>query len=194
MADDAVVRTFLAIDLPESLRKEIGKIQDYLRPLCRGVRWVRPEGIHLTLKFFGNLSGSEIRTASGVISRAAALTSPFSLGMGTPGVFPGIRRPRVLWIGVEGDTDALMDLQRKIERDLETVGFRRESRPFRPHLTLGRFREPEKIDELERALKGVADIRDTESFTASGLTLFKSDLKPGGAVYKSLEFFPFPGR
>lgn len=191
MADEAAVRTFLAIDLPDSLRKEIAKIQDRLRPLVHGVRWVRPEGIHLTLKFFGDLSGNDVKTVSGVIGQTAGNASPLTLGLGTPGVFPGIRRPRVLWIGVEGETDALVGLQQAIERDLEAAGLRRESRPYRPHLTLGRFRDPAKPAGLESALLGMAGVHRRESFTAEGLTLFKSDLQPGGAVYTVLEFFPF---
>ncbi len=194
MADKGLVRAFLAIDLPDSLRGEIGKIQDRLRPHVSGIRWTRPEGIHLTLKFFGDISKDEIETLSRVIENTTGGVSPFSLRLGTPGFFPGTRRPRVLWIGVDGDVAALVKLQQEIERDLETGGFRMESRPYSPHLTMGRFRDPVKSSGLERTLENITDVYQAESFLAEGLTFFKSDLKPGGAVYTALRFFPFLGR
>jgi 2'-5' RNA ligase len=191
MADKGLVRAFLAIDLPDSLRGEIRKIQDRLRPHVSGIRWTRPEGIHLTLKFFGDISEDEIETLSRVIENTTGGVSPFSLRLGTLGAFPGTRRPRVLWIGVDGDVAALVKLQQEIERDLETGGFRMESRPYSPHLTMGRFRDPVKSSGLERTLENVKDVYQAKSFLAEGLTLFKSDLKPGGAVYTALRFFPF---
>jgi 2'-5' RNA ligase len=191
MADEGLVRAFLAIDLPDSLRGEIGKIQDRLRPHVSGIRWTRPEGIHLTLKFFGDISEDEIETLSRVIENATGGVPPFSLRLGTPGAFPGTRRPRVLWIGVDGDVASLVKLQQEIERDLETGGFRMEGRPYRPHLTMGRFRDPLKPSGLERTLENIKDVYQAESFIAEGLTLFKSDLKPGGAVYTVLKYFPF---
>jgi RNA 2',3'-cyclic 3'-phosphodiesterase len=191
MADKGLVRAFLAIDLPDRLRGEIGKIQDRLRPHVSGIRWTRPEGIHLTLKFFGDISEDEIEILSRVIENTTGGVSSFSLRLGTPGAFPGTRRPRVLWIGVDGDVAALVKLQQDIERDLETGGFRMESRPYSPHLTMGRFRDPVKSSGLERTLENIKDVYQAESFLAEGLTLFKSDLKPGGAVYKVLKFFPF---
>ena len=194
MADKGLVRAFLAIDLPDSLRGEIGKIQDRLRPHVSGIRWTRPEGIHLTLKFFGDISKDEIETLSRVIENTTGGVSPFSLRLGTPGAFPGTQRPRVLWIGVDGDVAALVKLQQEIERDLETGGFRMESRPYSPHLTMGRFRDHVKSSGLERTLENIKDVYQAERFLAEGLTLFKSDLRPGGAVYTALRFFPFLGR
>lgn len=191
MADKGLARAFLAIELPESLRIGIGKIQDRLRPQVSGIRWTRPEGIHLTLKFFGDISGDEIEALCSVIEKTAAASSPFALRLGSPGAFPGIRRPRVLWIGVEGNLTSLIRIQQDVERDLETAGFKREKRPYKPHLTLGRFREPGKSSGLEKALEERNDASLAEKFMADGLTLFKSDLKPGGAVYTVLKFFPF---
>jgi len=191
MADEGLVRAFLAIDLPDRLRGGIGKIQDRMKPQVSGIRWVRPEGIHLTLKFFGDISEGEIETLSRVIENRTVDVSPFPLRLGNPGAFPGIRRPRVLWIGVDGDVAALAKIQEEIERDLETVGFKREGRRYSPHLTLGRFRDPGKSSGLESALEINQNLNRAESFMAEGLTLFKSDLKPGGAVYTALKFFPF---
>ncbi len=191
MAGEGLVRAFLAIDLPDSLRNEIGKIQGRLRPQVSGIRWTRPESIHLTLKFFGDISGDEIETLSRLIENTAGGVSPFSLGLGALGAFPGARRPRVLWVGLGGDVEALVKLQQKIERDLETCGFKSESRPYKPHLTMGRFRDPGKSSGLERALENIKDVYRAESILAEGLTLFKSDLTPGGALYTALRFFPF---
>jgi len=191
MAGEAAIRAFLAIDLPEGLRDELRKIQDRLKPRVDDIRWTRPEGIHLTLKFFGNVSKDEMDTLPQAIEKTAAGAQPFSFRLGAPGAFPGTRKPRVLWIGVEGDVAKLAGLQQGLEGNLETAGFRRENRPFRPHLTLGRFRDAAKSAGLESALETVKGLYRTESFTAEGLTLFKSDLKPGGAVYTALKYFPF---
>jgi 2'-5' RNA ligase len=191
MAGEAVIRAFLAIDLPDRLRSEIGRIQDRLRPQVSGIRWTRPEGIHLTLKFFGNVSKDEIETLSQAIEKTAAGSLPLTLRLGTPGVFPEMRRPRVLWIGVEGDVAQLAGIQKDIEGGLAAAGFRGENRPYRPHLTLGRFRDDANPTGLESALENIKALYRAESFTAKGLTLFKSDLKPGGAVYTALKFFPF---
>lgn len=190
MADKGRVRAFLAIDLPGELQGGIERIQERLRPQVTGVRWTKAEGIHLTLKFFGDISEEEISTVSGVVEKIAAEASPLSLSVGTLGAFPGIKKTRVLWIGMGGDTDALSRLQQDLERGLETRGFKREGRAFKPHLTLGRCRDPREVTGLEKAM----DKKDDDgagSFTAQGLTLFKSDLKPGGAVYSALAFFPF---
>ncbi len=190
MADEGRVRAFLAIDLPGELKGGIERIQERLRQQVTGVRWTKAESIHLTLKFFGDVSDEEISALSGVVEKAAADAPPLSLGVGTLGAFPGTQKPRVLWIGMDGDTDALSRLQQGIERGLETCGFKREERSFKPHLTLGRCRDPREVTGLETAMGKKNEYR-AGRFTAQGLTLFKSDLKPGGAVYSVLAFFPF---
>ncbi len=191
--NEPVVRTFLALEIPENIRLQIGRIQDRLKKALGGIRWVRPEGMHLTLKFFGDVSVADITTIENTVrirtDRAASMT--FSLG--APGAFPSALRPRVLWLGIEGDTDRLAELQQCIEADLDAAGFPKEKRPFTPHLTLGRVKSPgEKIFGIDTIMKGMGG-PGIHSFHVGELILFKSDLKPTGALYTKLARFPFGG-
>ncbi len=184
------VRAFLAIDLPSAVKEEIGKIQERLKVPVNGIRWVKPEGIHLTLKFFGDISQEEIAAISPVVEKAAAGIRPLSLSVGNLGVFPGVSRPRVLWIGMNGDLAVLSALQQEIETGLASRGFKKEERTFTPHLTLGRIRSPREVSGLDKALAKREDYQ-AGRFTAEGLTLFKSDLTREGAIYSALAYFPF---
>jgi 2'-5' RNA ligase len=107
------------------------------------------------------------------------------------GAFPSVNRPRVLWLGIDGDTDALINLETEIDARFQDYGFKKEDRPFRPHLTLARIKEPRGLVGLAETVKKNEDYI-AGSFTVSGLTLFKSDLKPTGAIYTKLDYFPFP--
>jgi 2'-5' RNA ligase len=107
------------------------------------------------------------------------------------GAFPSVNRPRVLWLGIDGNTDALINMQVEIAAGLESYGFKKEDRPFRPHLTMARIREPKGLIGLAETVKKNEDYV-AGSFSVSGLTLFKSDLKPAGAIYTKLAHFPFP--
>lgn len=190
------VRAFLAAELPDRLLEHLERIQNSLKESIDGVRWVRPAGIHLTLEFLGSVEKKAIELVSEVVRRRAALANNMIFTPAEPGVFPNVSRPRVLWIGLRGDIEALSRLQAEIGGDLEALGFARESRPFRPHLTLGRVRQPRgPIPGVEEALRRVAGGPDVErpSLTVDGLTLFRSDLTERGAVYTRLERFPFGG-
>ncbi len=193
MAEGEKVRAFLAIDPPEGVIRKIAVIQDALKKDIRGsIGWVRPEGIHLTLKFFGDIDREEIGTISGVVAGHAAAVPALKLDIQGLGVFPNARRPRVLWVGVGGETAKLLGLQQAIDGEFEARGFKREDRPFRAHLTLARIRSPQGLAGIDRML---AEKRNESagSFEAKGLTLFKSDLTPRGAIYTVLADFPFQG-
>lgn len=194
MTAERTIRAFLALDPPEEILREIGRIQDRLRKMLHGeLRWVRLEGIHLTLKFFGDIPESAVEDISAVARRAAAAVGPFELAIGGAGVFPDANRPRVVWLGMNGDVAQLTAFQQGLERALAEIGFPPEERPFRPHLTLGRIKSPKGLTGLAEALeKGKAVTAG--SFTASGLNLFQSDLTPRGAVYTRLAAYPFAGR
>jgi 2'-5' RNA ligase len=192
VAEEERIRSFLAVDLPTEVKDGLGRIQEHLKALIGGIRWTRPEGIHLTLKFFGDISREEMARISGAAEPAAAKLSPFPLTVEGLGVFPDLKRPRVLWIGMGGQLDILSGLQREIDAALEAHGFKREERSFKPHLTLGRFRSPGEAAGLEKVFAKRNDYRAGD-FTAEGLTLFRSDLTPKGAIYAALKFFPFGG-
>lgn len=192
MTDKKLIRTFLAIDLPEEIKVQIENVQNRLKSTVKGIRWTRPEGIHLTLKFFGNISENKIADISSVVEKNTVDIRPLSLKVSTLGTFPNLKRPRVLWLGIGGSVEKLSDLQKEIEKDLESIGFQRENRAFRAHLTLGRIKSPKNVKGLSEIIKN-EEIYDAGSFCAGGLTLLKSDLTPQGAIYTKLAYFPFDG-
>jgi len=193
MSDEKTIRAFLAIDPPEEVLQAIGGIQGRLQRLIRGeLRWLRPEAIHLTLKFFGDITESAVADIAAVVERAAAGAAPFSFVIGGAGVFPDRRRPRVLWLGMEGDVERLIGFQQRLDGELGRVGFPPEERPFRPHLTLARVKSPQGLTGLERALEKEEEY-GAGKFTASGIGLIRSELTPRGGVYTRLKWFPFAG-
>ncbi len=191
MADEKTVRAFLAVDLPREIKDEIGAVQERLKQDLEGIRWTRPEGIHLTLKFFGDIRPSRIDEIAEVVAGRTAGVAPFSFSLGTMGAFPHLERPRVLWIGLAGDIKRLAALQRALEKDLEGVGVESEKRSFKPHLTLGRARSSRGMIIGFREKIAQRRVESGRTFTAWGLTLFRSELKPGGAVYTKLRDFSF---
>lgn len=193
MSNEKPIRAFLAVDPSQEVLNEIIRIQERLKKSIQGdVRWVRPEGIHLTLKFFGNISDTDVANISAVVKNNVVIVKPFTVNVKKVGSFPDVNRPRVLWLGVDGDVDPLIRLQKEIDRGLQEYGFKKEDRPFRPHLTLARVKDP-------RGLIGLAKILEKSEeyvaghFDVGGLILFKSDLTPQGAIYTKLDFFPFTG-
>jgi 2'-5' RNA ligase len=182
VTDDGVVRAFVALDLDRSLREAIGDLQERLRPQLSGIRFVRPEGIHLTLRFLGDTLPSQVDSLHPLLATAAAACPPGPARVTGPGVFPERGAPRVLWLALEVPPPVL-DLQRACERAARSVGFARETRPFRAHLTLGRWRDR----ALRSPLPQVDDLGETRLHS---LVLFRSDLRPGGAVYTALARFP----
>jgi 2'-5' RNA ligase len=191
MSEEKSIRSFLAVDPPREIIDAIGMIQDRLRKNIQGdIRWVRPQGIHLTLKFFGTIAESDVANISRVVEDTTSTIAPFTLGIKRVGAFPDVKRPRVLWLGMDGDVDILIRLQKEVDAELHKYGFEKEDRPFRPHLTLARIKDP-------RGLIGLAKIMEKRenyeagSFSAAGLNLFKSELTPKGAVYTKLAYFPF---
>ena len=193
MTDDKTIRAFLAIDPPDEVIREIGAVQGRLRKLIEGdIRWVRPEGIHLTLKFFGDIFAADVANIAAAAEKAVEKEKPFSLSIGGAGVFPDPRRPRVLWLGMNGDVERLLAFQKGLDQSLHEIGFPREERPFRPHLTLGRIKTPRGLIGLARALEKGEEYT-AGRFVASGLSLLQSELTPRGAIYKQLKWFPFAG-
>jgi len=180
-----LIRSFLAIELPEAIRKRIEDIQKDLRSSNSDVRWVSPEKIHLTLKFFGNIEESRVDTITTSIEPLVEGTPHFSLEVRGMGAFPNIKNPRVLWMGLIDEKQVLVPLQKQLESTLETIGFQVEDRLFRPHLTLGRMNSGRGKDELIGRIQKYKEERfgDVE---VKRLVLFKSDLRPTGPIYTAL--------
>ena len=194
MKDEKKIRSFLALDPPEEVLREIGAVQNRLRKLIEGdIRWVRPEGIHLTLKFFGDIFAADVANIATVVEKAAEGEKPISLAIGGAGVFPDPHRPRVLWLGMNGDVERLLVFQKGLDQALLQIGFPREERPFRLHLTLGRIKTSRGLIGLARALEKGEEYT-AGRFIASGLSLMQSELTPRGAIYTRLKWFPFSGK
>jgi len=184
------MRLFLAVDLPQTVRDGLRELQSRLRARCRGWRWVRPEGIHLTLRFLGEV-GTELDSASREAWREAVRPFPcFRIELDRIGRFPAEGRLRVLWIGVrEVQAGAVLaGLAESLERAARDRGFAPEDRGFRPHLTLGRAERGARPDWPGDLHAGIA-----EPIAVDRVTLFRSELLPSGARYTALEEFPLEG-
>ena len=129
-SDQQKIRTFIAIHVPESVRKEIADFQKQLKPYGGDVRWVRPESIHITLKFLGDGPAEQIEPIANTIHEAVSSERSFDISVGTTGVFPDVRRPRVLWIGVKNGSEELKSLAEKIDKACSALNFKKEKRSY----------------------------------------------------------------
>ena len=179
------IRTFIALELPPSVISLLEKVQEDLKSMGLRAKWVRPENIHLTLKFLGNINPGDIDRIGEAMMDAAGDFKAIDLAAGGVGVFPGIKRPRVIWVGLGGQIQLLFAMQRMLEDNLAALKFNKEKRPFKGHLTLGRFRQTVEPNTIRQIMQEYANL-SSEEFTTSRIILFKSDLKPTGAVYSQL--------
>jgi 2'-5' RNA ligase len=182
----AGIRAFIAFKLPEEIIAHIRRVQDGIRPYGLRVSWVKPENIHLTLKFLGDIRPEDVDRIGDAMTGAAEGESSMSLKAGGIGVFPGVRQPRVLWIGLKGETGRLIAFQKKLETGLVPLGFERESRLFKAHLTLARVKGEIDARQLVEIIEKFGSL-DSEVFQTREMILYKSDLKPSGAVYTRLK-------
>jgi len=183
------VRSFIAIELPDGLKQELSQLQAKLKAGKQpGVKWVDPYGIHLTLKFLGNIALNRTGEITRVIEEAAKGTAPFHLKVKQLGVFPNLRRVQVVWVGISGEVDKLGQLQQHIESGLARLGFTPESRPFTPHLTLARVRDQASLDEQQRLGQLIAStsFESAHSIEVDAINLMKSQLTREGAIYSRI--------
>lgn len=184
------MRAFIAIDLPLELREGLTSALRELKALQVDARLSRPESIHLTLKFLGNIEGQQVEAIEGALEEVLHHQAPFSIRVGGLGVFPYLANPRVVWVGVEGGT-ALEDLQREVEGCLSPLGFPPEKRAFHPHLTLARVKSRRNIAALIHYVESSHSVDSLGEFTARALHLFQSTLRPEGAEYTKLVTLEF---
>lgn len=179
--------------MPPAALDALARVQTDLRPSPAGVKWVDPKGIHLTLKFLGGVQSDRLDKVSVALAGLAGPVEPFSLQLKGLGVFPDARRPRVAWVGLEGDVARLAQLQRSIDSALLPLGFGKEDRPFVPHLTLARLRDD--MPPMERQEFGQhflkAELAPLAPFKVESLNLMKSQLTPKGAIYSVLGRYKF---
>ncbi|MFP4032254.1 MAG: RNA 2',3'-cyclic phosphodiesterase [Desulfococcaceae bacterium] len=189
------IRAFIAFSLPEPVIAHLRILQKSLRDAgLDDLRFVRPENIHLTLRFLGDVDPSAVDAIAGAMAEAAAEAAPLSLTARGIGAFPAVRKARVVWAGLAGETAELISFRGRVAEALETMGYPREPRRFTAHLTLARVRERRRV-EPERLVSAMESLNalTSPSFSAGELVLFQSDPKPNGAVYTPLRRAPLGG-
>ena len=188
-ASGAALRAFIAIHLSHEARLQLSVVICSLESeIPSGVRWADPDGIHLTLKFLGDIDPALVQDVLRAMEQAASGSLPFQLHLNGLGVFPNQRRPRVLWAGLGGDLDALGALQEKLEAAMAGLDFSRERRAFSPHLTLGRVRDTVSAVARQRVGSVVSrgSLDGADPWQVNAVHLMRSNLTPDGAVYTSL--------
>lgn len=187
--DREQIRSFIAIELPQEIKDGLASWQTELKLAgYTFIKWVAPEGIHLTLKFLGNIAMSKASDIARALERVAAEFSPFRLEISGLGAFPNLKQPRVLWVGIGGQMEQLISLQQLVDKALISQGFSPEQRPFTAHLTLARIRE----SASPRERRSFGELMQKTPFTAkyemevNNISLMRSQLFPTGAVYTRL--------
>jgi 2'-5' RNA ligase len=186
------MRLFIALELPAAVQTALQKIQQQIqRSGTHPVKWVRPEGMHLTLQFLGETEEQRVPAILDAleavqVAHTQAMVSPLYLA--AAGAFPHLKRPQTLWVGVDGDTRALSQMQQAVGQGMEPLGFAPETRPFRAHLTLGRVRKD--AASRERAALGAAVAALPQpaavNWSIGNPYLFESTLTPAGPIYRRI--------
>jgi 2'-5' RNA ligase len=188
------IRSFLAFELSAEMRSTVSGVYENVRNSRLEVRWVRPQGIHITVVFMGDVREEDIAAIGNEMGKGCSEFSPFHASLKGMGCFPNCRNPRVIWIGLEGEIERMSNFREDLQKRLVPFGVKTEKRGFNPHLTLGRFKRPSR-DESE-----VGELIDKHKDVTSPvcslheLVLFKSDLKPGGAIYTKVLSWPLSGK
>lgn len=189
------IRSFLAFDIPDKLKAELGSVIELFSPKVKGIKWTLPARMHCTVRFFGNIEEDVLLgKLSDMIASEVRHQAPIHLECHGVGVFPNWRYPRVLWAGLTGETDAIISLHAKLEEAFNEFGLKKDARELRLHLTLGRaksaFKEKEPLISLvERMTEKVFG-----GFEVMELVLYRSDLTKDGPIYTPLKKFPLGGR
>ncbi|KPK65203.1 hypothetical protein AMJ82_12455 [candidate division TA06 bacterium SM23_40] len=178
------IRTFIAVELPSEVRDTLGSLQQELGDAHGQVRWVAPHNIHLTLKFLGNIPEERVSPLREGTEEAAAGYAPFGMSLMDLGAFPGPRRARVIWVGLDQGRELLGALAERLEASLADRGFDRESRRFKPHVTIGRIKGRGRGVDMSEPLAKVTF--DVQTCVVDGLTIMRSDLTPHGPIYTPL--------
>ena len=178
------MRIFIAVDLPAKIQAEVSTFQDALKHTRASINWTRPESLHLTLKFLGEIEESRLSKIVNVVQSVTDSHRQMTLCLTGIGVFPHLRNPRIFWVGLDGETEKYASLAEEIDLRLFELGFPREERSYKPHLTIGRFKSPLGASEL--ISHGLEYPLPVLSFRISEVTIMRSLLSPRAAVYTPL--------
>ncbi|MGB9594799.1 MAG: RNA 2',3'-cyclic phosphodiesterase [Candidatus Poribacteria bacterium] len=182
---DEVIRAFIAIELTEEIHNNLKKLQDSLKDSMPDVRWVKYGNAHLTLKFLGDTKVSMLDAIGKTIQSIADKYSFFTISLAGLGAFPNSRKPNVIWTSINKGKEEIAKLAVDVESAMERLGFPKEKRAFKPHLTIGRVREIRHPLEMAKALEN-PNIGEIGEFIADRISLIKSQLDPGGSIYTTL--------
>jgi len=178
------IRTFIALELTPEIQEQLGHIQSKLKKSNADVKWVDPRGIHLTVKFLGDISLKLVDEIKKVISQTVKTHKCFQLGIKQLGAFPKIEYPRVIWVGIKQGFEQIIKFAQDLEEPLIKLGFLPEKRPLMPHLTLGRVRSANKRAQLKELMQSITFPQ--KAMQIDTVILFKSTLTPQGAIYEAL--------
>jgi 2'-5' RNA ligase len=183
------MRAFIAIELPESIRTQLGELNSRLRSTRVKASWVQPDRMHLTLRFLGDITDEQAETLSSLITQACSDVPGFTLTCGGLGAFPNLRRPSVVWAGIGPLEPDLVRVQAASESAARSCGLSAETKPFHPHVTLARIKDPRNAAALVDAIHATSAF-DAGAFDVSHVSLFSSELTPRGAIYTRIREFP----
>lgn len=189
------IRTFVAIELPPTVQRGLAQVQERLKRGGHPVRWVAPGNIHVTLSFLGEITRAQLEAVGEAVTRVAAASRPFLLEALGCGVFPNPRRPRVVWVGIQGELEPLGALHGHLERALAELGFPPEGRSFSPHLTVGRTQRrcsPAQARALGDAVSAIT-VPSLGRWEVEEIVVMRSDLRPEGPLYTRQRTAPLAG-
>ncbi len=186
------LRCFIAIDIPDQIKKDICELIEIFKKYDMDVKWVSYENLHITLKFLGNTFGDLIPKISDILGNILLPFEPFYIKIYSVGVFPNRKHPRVVWVGIK-DSEILIQLQEDIEKSMALLGYQKEDRKFQPHLTVGRVRSPKGISNLINELDMFKE-KHFGNVKVEDVKLMESRLKPSGAEYFCLRMIPLGRR
>jgi 2'-5' RNA ligase len=177
-----MMRIFIAVKLSSEIKLRLGEVQNKLKESGVDVKWVKPENIHLTLKFLGNVIELKLEPLVKEVGEVARKFSPFKIKFSGLGTFPNLKNPRVIWIGIEGEVKELLKLKGEIEENLVKLEFASEGREFKPHLTLGRVKSFQNKGELSEAVSSL-NIPRIGEMEVNKISIIKSELRREGPIY-----------
>ena len=187
----SAIRTFIAIELSEVIRAQISDVTGCLQESLSGIRWVAAKNLHLTFKFLGDVEVEKLENICSIVQDTAKDFAPFALSFSGLGAFPNLRRPRVIWVGVEMGAEELVGVHKAIETALVQAGFPKDDKAFRPHLTVGRVKSKKRISGLGEILSETEV--GSDAMTVDHIAVIKSDLTPDGPIYTPMGRYELSG-
>lgn len=179
------IRAFIAIELSDQIKETIRNFQEQLKPLGCDVSWVKPENAHLTLKFLGDVKAKMVPSVTEALTNLCRDLRPFDTALTQPGVFPDLRHPRVVWVGLDDSDGNLTRLAGSLETALGNIGFKKEKRSFQAHITVGRIKSGKNIQRLSESLERYP-LPAGITQNMRSICLYKSLLTSGGPIYSIL--------